>query len=110
MKKFAWAGAVLVFLVTTAFGYRSYLVSELRVPVLAKLNDPASAQFRNERVLGWAVGGSILCGEVNAKNRMGGYVGFVPFFAAAGIEADIATIGEVSEVVVEAQCSVIDAK
>lgn|GEM_PF-3273393 len=37
-----------------------------------QLTDPSSAQFRNERSKkdGW------VCGEVNSKNTMGGYVGF----------------------------------
>lgn len=46
--------------------------------VLEKLNDPNSAQFRNLRI---GKSGDLICGEVNAKNRMGGYVGFVTFMA-----------------------------
>ena len=41
-----------------------------------QLNDPESAQFRNLELAGDAV-----CGEVNAKNGFGGYVGFQPFYA-----------------------------
>lgn len=37
------------------------------------LKDPASAQYRNLRVA------SGVCGEVNAKNSLGGYVGFRRF-------------------------------
>lgn len=39
------------------------------------LKDPGSAQFRNIR----ESSPGILCGEVNAKNSMGGYVGFKRF-------------------------------
>lgn len=39
--------------------------------VLAALKDPSSAQFRNE-----TQAGESFCAEVNAKNSMGGYVGF----------------------------------
>lgn len=39
------------------------------------LKDPGSAQFRNIR----ESSPGILCGEVNAKNAMGGYVGFKRF-------------------------------
>ena len=39
------------------------------------LKDPGSAQFRNIR----EVSGGVLCGEVNAKNELGGYVGFKRF-------------------------------
>lgn len=38
------------------------------------LIDPVSAQFRNVHTLGESV-----CGEVNGKNKMGAYVGFVRF-------------------------------
>jgi hypothetical protein len=42
--------------------------------IAAQLKDPASAQFRNVRVKGETV-----CGEVNAKNSFGGYIGFKTF-------------------------------
>lgn len=49
--------------------------------VKSQLSDPESAQFRNvhegvERKNGW-----IVCGEVNAKNKFGGYTGFKKFSA-----------------------------
>ena len=43
---------------------------------LALLNDPASAQFRNLKIYSAKSGPVSVCGEVNAKNRMGGYNGF----------------------------------
>ena len=47
--------------------------------VLRQLNDPDSAQFgqsfRSPR------GGDVWCGSVNAKNRMGGYVGMTRYVA-----------------------------
>lgn len=39
------------------------------------LNDPDSAQFRDDVVLE----NGRVCGEVNSKNKMGGYVGFLPY-------------------------------
>lgn len=44
--------------------------------VARQMIDPASTQFRNTRkaVLGY-------CGEINSKNRFGGYVGFKDFHA-----------------------------
>jgi hypothetical protein len=54
-----------------------FILPELREPVLGMLKDPASAQFRGE-----TRNQNILCGEVNAKNSMGGYVGFKRFFVA----------------------------
>ena len=46
-----------------------------REMLLQSLRDPSSAQFREERVrlTGY------LCGQVNAKNGMGGYTGFRRF-------------------------------
>lgn len=45
--------------------------------VLANLKDPGSAEFRNVRP---TADGLYLCGEVNAKNSYGGYVGFKKFY------------------------------
>ncbi len=47
--------------------------------VLRQLKDPDSASFRNERR-----GKMAVCGEVNAKNSFGGYVGYRRFVATAG--------------------------
>lgn len=86
-KKIAVVVGVLVLLMAGLWGYRAYLVHELRKPVLAELSDPDSAQFRGEKVIGpWTVDGSTLCGELNAKNRMGGYVGYAKFYSAYGGE------------------------
>jgi hypothetical protein len=43
--------------------------------IVEVLNDPESARFRNSRP---GRGGTV-CGEYNAKNSMGGYVGFRAF-------------------------------
>lgn len=56
----------------------------VRDAVLAKLRDPDSAKFRNVRKLGILGEGvpdspAVYCGEVNTKNAMGGYTGFVHF-------------------------------
>lgn len=48
---------------------------EAREFITALLTDPASAQFRDVRD-----GGKCVIGEVNAKNRMGGYVGYASFY------------------------------
>ncbi len=46
--------------------------------ILAVLKDPGSAQFQDLR--GADMGGNYsLCGKVNAKNGMGGYMGFKDF-------------------------------
>ncbi|MGH8123618.1 MAG: hypothetical protein ACREPT_12700 [Rudaea sp.] len=45
--------------------------------VADSMKDPSSVQFRNMRRKNDSY--NIVCGEVNAKNGYGGYVGFVPF-------------------------------
>lgn len=47
-------------------------IDRAREAVAEKLNDPRSAQFRNER----SEKGGWVCGEVNGKNAFGGYIGF----------------------------------
>lgn len=46
-----------------------------------KMKDPSSVQFRNERVVEYN-NGHLVCGEYNAKNSYGAYVGFSPFAAS----------------------------
>lgn len=49
--------------------------------VLALLNDPASAQFRNVAFSQMAgTNGVVFCGEVNARNTIGGYGDFRYFY------------------------------
>ena len=43
--------------------------------VLSSLKDPNSAQFKNIKGV---------CGEVNAKNSFGGYIGFKEFYISSG--------------------------
>lgn len=45
-------------------------IEQVKSAVLEQLKDPESAQFSNVRVVG-----GLVCGEVNAKNSFGGYVG-----------------------------------
>ena len=61
------------------------LEGELKAAVLNELTDPGSAQFKNLRLIEKGPEGKpVLCGEVNAKNKMGGYVGFTRFAAQQG--------------------------
>lgn len=46
--------------------------------LIAKLNDPDSAVFRNHRPANRG-GEGVWCGEVNARNRMGGMTGFTKY-------------------------------
>lgn len=87
--------ATLCLLVAAAVAYRHFaLVVPLREQATAKLHDPDSASFRNERLSSdWTLKGSLLCGEVNAKNLMGAYAGYRWFESDgdgyANIESDV---------------------
>ncbi|PWJ18103.1 hypothetical protein [Jannaschia seohaensis] len=44
------------------------------------LRDPEGARFRNARQFATAGGDQIICGEYNATNGFGGYVGYTPYY------------------------------
>ncbi len=52
--------------------------------VRMQLVDPNSAEFRAMRVVRDQYGSNAVCGEVNAKNRAGGYAGFRRFMVKSG--------------------------
>jgi hypothetical protein len=56
-------------------GTTAYREARAREAAARSLIDPASAEFRNV-----VDTGTVICGEINAKNRMGAYVGFVRFY------------------------------
>lgn len=59
--------------------YRAWFVyPTLRAHINEKLRDPATTLFRNEFLTSLGH----LCGELNSKNSMGGYVGFRRFVVA----------------------------
>jgi hypothetical protein len=58
---------------------------EVKAAVAAKMVDPGSATFQGLSV---KVTDFAYCGEVNAKNRMGGYVGFQKFYAQRGTSGE----------------------
>lgn len=64
----------------------SHISETARQQVRYVLNDPDSAQFRNVRGYSFSGpgGGYVVCGEVNGRNRMGGYAGFQPFRTNVG--------------------------
>ncbi len=81
MKRFAIFTLILVvILVGSYYVYFEYkdkeklkVIETARLPITNMLKDPLSAQFRNESILS---NNKTVCGEVNAKNSIGGYVGF----------------------------------
>ena len=52
---------------------------QARMAIQERLKDPGSAEFRNI-----VSSETVACGEVNAKNAFGGYVGFTRFLHTAG--------------------------
>jgi hypothetical protein len=69
------AGAITVTACQYIPGTVAYREAKARDTVSQVLIDPGSAEFRNVETRDGAV-----CGEVNGKNRMGAYVGFVRFY------------------------------
>jgi hypothetical protein len=61
------------------------------------LKDPGSAQFRNTRLVAHPAG-MVVCGEVNAKNSHGGYVGFRRFFGSPEAARPEITSGATHEI------------
>jgi hypothetical protein len=81
MKKWLVLSVVGVAVATAgvlAFKWDEWFVwPEMRTGVLSLLVDPGSAQFRNEKA-----GDGYLCGEVNSRNSMGGFVGYARFISS----------------------------
>lgn len=63
---------------------QTQLIERAKKAVLYKLIDPESGRFRNVSALGNEV-----CGEVNGKNRLGGYTGFQVFWVQFSPEPDV---------------------
>ena len=61
--------------------------------VKGELKDPDSANFRNEKIIRNEKG-LYVCGEVNAKNSYGGYVGFMPYFSSVVGSSNLMTNDE----------------
>jgi hypothetical protein len=84
---------LLVISAATYFIWHNYLSSTAKVmdQVRGALNDPDSAKFQNVEFFPKTGAG---CGLVNAKNKMGGYVGSTRFVALANGEVHFAPQGD----------------
>ena len=71
-----------------------------------ELKDPDSAKFRNVRIVTY-LNGAVVCGEINAKNSYGGYVGFRRF--AGSTYSSSLSSTDTDPAVVEAHDAGIDA-
>lgn len=74
-----YAKTVKLFLAT---GTPEQAVQDAKQALADGMKDPSSVQFRNVRLVNY-LDGQVICGEVNAKNSYGGYVGFSPFVASS---------------------------
>ncbi|WP_440940009.1 hypothetical protein [Immundisolibacter sp.] len=78
--------APLILLASFAATADNSLEREAMNAVTQGLRDPDSANFRNVETVTYTTptGGRVpyVCGEVNAKNSFGGYVGFRRFYVA----------------------------
>lgn len=52
-------------------------IEKVKAAIADSARDPQSVQYRKVRIA--SSDGSLICGEVNAKNGMGGYIGFRRF-------------------------------
>lgn len=87
--------ALIALAAVAAFGGMAYDWQANRSPaalsrafVKGKLNDPESASFRNH-VEAKRGGEGVWCGEVNARNRMGGMVGYTRYVAEISPDRDL---------------------
>lgn len=111
-KKWIWGAGILGVLALvsamSSCGGDNYWISQARKVVTEAANDPSSVQFRREFVHR-SDGVIVACGEVNARNRMGGMTGFTPFayqFGVNGYRADLMVLGApgVSEYTLRLAC------
>lgn len=58
------------------------VIAAAQSAVKRKLVDDGSARFRDVSVVVQSSGAKAVCGEVNAKNRAGGYAGYQHFISA----------------------------
>lgn len=82
--KLLWLALLAVFVAGGYYLWRNWdrltVWPQKKEAMVAAMRDPSSVQFREERLRA----GGFLCGEMNAKNAMGGYVGFKRFAAFEG--------------------------
>lgn len=78
LSAFIVAGLVVSVIIGNLGWRYFYVLPQVHKVIGETMRDPDSMQFRNEVVLSEPSGA---CGEVNAKNGMGGYTGFTRFVA-----------------------------
>lgn len=87
--------AIICSLMST--GALAEIEQDAKEALVKNLKDPMSVQYRNTKVISNSVNQKSYCGEYNAKNSYGGYVGFKKF----SYTQDLATVlnGEADSIV-----------
>lgn len=100
MKKLLVVLAVIMLLPHAVYSFtdEESFKNEATSQVKLILSDPDSANFRNLQVVINSKGEESICGEVNARNKFGGYVGFTSFSYSKGEVAMLSEAGEVGDV------------
>ena len=78
---FTLAGCLNTIEVTTAPIRSDAVFAEAKRLAADKMRDPEAARFKSEyTAYRSSAGDTIVCGTMNGKNAMGGYVGYKPFW------------------------------
>lgn len=75
----------LILISSVSFGVMAEISQEAKDAVTRNLKDPSSVQFRDTTTIKNSKNEQSHCGEFNAKNSYGGYVGFKRFSYSNGI-------------------------
>lgn len=84
MKILVWVATLLL------VGCESHSFKAAKDQVRSMLVDPQSAQWEDLRLIKREGERTLVCGKVNARNQMGGYVGFRHFIVADDQDAALA--------------------
>lgn len=76
-------------------------IAKVKSDILETMKDPDSATFRRITA---SSDGSIICGEVNSKNSMGGYVGYKKFISIGVGWDDFTLYDETGDTLFTASC------
>ena len=68
-------------------------IEQLHQAIADAMRDPEATRFRQTRIVRRIqISGAIVCGEINAKNAFGGYIGFQSFIAMVAGSAALVSL------------------
>ena len=76
MNKLIYFIILNILLIGSVYAEKNKFLNMAQSKVKQEMKDPDSTKFQNLREINNSVGESVVCGEVNAKNSYGGYVGY----------------------------------